>query len=93
MIEEIDPERFLWEYYCQDMLAMLDSDDMARFAIGYCDAKRLSVRPRGDLFALMVELPNGEKMRCHVEPKTVPLLQRRRQRLEAAGVIKRRAVV
>ena len=84
MIDEINPERFLWEYYCPDMLVMLDSDDMARLAIGYCDAKRLPVRPRGGLFALMVELPNGEKMWCHIEPKTVPLLQRRRQRLEAA---------
>lgn len=82
MIEEINPERFLWEYYCPDMLATLDSDDMARLAIGYCDAGRLPVRPRCGLSALMVELPDGEKMWCHVEPKTVPLLQRRRQRLE-----------
>lgn len=81
MIEEIDPERFLWEYYRQDMIAFLDSNDLARLAIGYCDAVRLPVRPRRGLFALMVEMPDGEKMWAHIEPRMLPLLQKRRQRL------------
>ena len=81
MIEQINPELFIYEYYSADGLMVLDGDDLAMYAIGYCDASRLHVRPRTNLLALMVELPNGEKLWFHIEPKILELLNWRRQRL------------
>lgn len=82
MLSKIDPELFLYEYYSVDGLAFLDSNDLARYAIGYCDAARLRVRPRRDLLALMLEMPDGEKMWFHIEPKMLELIEKRRKRLE-----------
>ena len=80
-IQEISPELFIWELYCSDMLAMLDSyDALERFAIGYCDGGRLPVRPRSDLIGLMVEFPDGEKMWAHITPDMLASLQKRRSR-------------
>jgi len=78
---QIDPELFLYELYCADGLAFLDGDDLAKYAVGYCDGGRLLVRPRQGLLALMVELPDGEKMWFHIEPKMLGLLEKRRARL------------
>ncbi len=79
-IQEISRELFIWELYCSDMLAMLDSYDMERFAIGYCAGGRLPVRPRSDLIGLMVEFPDGEKMWAHITPGMLASLQKRRLR-------------
>lgn len=81
MLEQIDPERFLYEYYSCDGLAFLDSNDLARYAVGWCDASRLRVRPRSGLLALMVETPNGDKMWFHIDQKMLGLLQKRRAKL------------
>lgn len=81
MIEKIDPELFIYEYYSADGLAFLDGNEIAKYAIGYCDASRLHVRPRSGLLALMVELPDGEKMWFHIEPKMLEILNHRRQKL------------
>lgn len=81
MLEQIDPEQFLYEYYCADGLAFLDSNDLARYATGWCDASRLRVRPRSGLLALMVETPDGDKMWFHIDQKMLSLLQKRRARL------------
>lgn len=81
MLEQIDPELFIYDYYSADGLAFLDSNDLARYATGWCDASRLRVRPRSGLLALMVEMHDGDKMWFHIDQKMLDLLQKRRAKL------------
>jgi hypothetical protein len=81
MLEQIDPEKFLYEYYSCDALAFLDSNEIARNAVGWCDASRLLVRPRRDLLALMLEMSDGEKMWFHIDQKMLSLIEKRRAKL------------
>lgn len=79
-LEEIDPELFLYELYDAEGLSYLDPHDLAVCSIGYCDAGRLLVRPKSGECALMVELPDHDKIWFHVDPKTIELINRRRER-------------
>ena len=78
-IEEINPELFLWELYDASMLQSLEEWELARYAIGYCDARRLYVRPKSDELALMCELPDGEKVWSHINQRMLDGLNRRRE--------------
>ncbi len=78
-IEEINPELFLWELYDASMLQSLEGWELARYAIGYCDAGRLYVRPKSGELALMCELPNGEKVWSHINQKMLDGLNWRRE--------------
>lgn len=78
-IEEISPELFLWELYDASMLQSLEGWELARYAIGYCDAGRLYVRPKSGELALMCELPDGEKVWSHIDSKMLDGLNQRRE--------------
>ena len=78
-IEEINPELFLWELYDSSMLQSLESWELACYAVGYCDASRLYVRPKSGELALMCELPDGEKIWSHIDQKMFDGLNRRRE--------------
>ena len=80
-IEEINPERFTWDCYEVDYGGRLDLDyrqsidmkvmerEIKKRAIGYCDGSRLYVRPKSDMYGLMLEDDEGEKFWFHY-PKT-----------------------
>lgn len=76
-LEELDPELFTWELYNMGGLFELDDALYVATAFGYCDASRLPVRPRRDLYALMVEWPNGAKYWCHIDEKLLASIKRR----------------
>ena len=79
-IEELDPELFTWELYNSAGLWELDDALYAADSFGFCDASRLTVRPRSGEFALMVEWPNGSKYWCHVTPALLKRIQKRLRR-------------
>ena len=83
MIQELDPELFTWELY--DSGGPYELSDALHVAnsFGYCDASRLTVRPRPGDFALMIEWPNGEKCWFHVPPKLLESIKERLQMREA----------
>ena len=80
-IEEINPERFTWDCYEVDYGGRLDLDyrqsidmktmerEIKKHAIGYCDGSRLYVRPKSDMYGLMLEDDECEKFWFHY-PKT-----------------------
>lgn len=80
-IEEIDPEFFTWDNYENDYGARLDLDyrqstdlktmerEIKRRAIGYCQGSRLFVRPKSDMYGVMLEDDDGEKFWFHY-PRT-----------------------
>lgn len=78
-IEEINPELFLFELYEVSMLQSLESWELACYAIGYCDAGRLYVRPKSGEVALMCELPDGNKMWSHISKCMLDGLNRMRE--------------
>ena len=79
-IPDIDPELFLYELYDASGLQFLEGWELAKYAVGYCDAGRLYVRPKPGEIALMCELPNGEKLWFHVNDHILKSLNWRRQR-------------
>ena len=80
-IDEINPERFTWDSYEVDYGGRLGLDyrqsvdmktmerEIKKRAIGYCDGSRLYVRPKSDMYGLMLEDDEGEKFWFHY-PKT-----------------------
>ena len=80
-IEEINPELFTWDNYENDYGGRLDLDyrqstdlkvmerEIKRRAIGYCQGSRLSVRPKSDMYGIMLEDDDGEKFWFHY-PRT-----------------------
>lgn len=78
-IEKINPELFLLELYDASMLQSLESWELARYAIGYCDAGRLYVRPKAGEIALMCELPDCEKVWSHINQRILDRLNWRRE--------------
>lgn len=80
-IDEINPERFTWDCYEVDYGGRLGLDyrqsvdmktmerEIKKRAIGYCDGSRLYVRPKSDMYGLMLEDDEGEKFWFHY-PKT-----------------------
>lgn len=69
MVEELSPELFIYELYDSSGPYYLDNmrDEMESF--GYCDGSRLAVRPKSDLYALMVIWKDGSKCWFHVDKK------------------------
>jgi hypothetical protein len=64
-LEELSPELFIWELYNANGIHSLSEDLYIASSVGYCDASRLQVRPRSDMFALMIEFPDGTKHWFH----------------------------
>ena len=79
-IPEIDPELFIYELYDASGLQFLEGWELAKYAIGYCDAGRLQVRPKPGELALMCELPNGDKLWFHIVDRMLQCLNFRRKR-------------
>lgn len=77
-LEELSPELFIYELY-DSSGPLLDPNDVARMAVGYCDASRLQVRPRNNLMALMCEDPDGNKFWFHVEPQEIERINKGRE--------------
>ena len=76
-IEELDPELFLWELYNPNGLHELDDALCTDATFGYCDASRLSVRPKPGEYALMVEWWNGTKYWCHADKQILKNIEER----------------
>lgn len=79
-VEEISPERFLYEHYNADLLNELDYALHDATEFGYCDASRLAVRPRAGEYALMIIWKDGAKDWCHVTDRLLNLIRKRLQR-------------
>ena len=77
ILEEIDPELFLWELYNANGLWELDDALCTDATFGYCDASRLLVRPKSGEYALMVEWWNGTKYWCHADKHILELIRER----------------
>ena len=80
-LEEIDPELFIYDLYDASGLQSLEGWELAQYSIGYCDAGRLYVRPRSGLYALMCELPNGDRLWFHVNEFLIKSINERRKML------------
>jgi len=74
-LEKLDPELFTWEtydYYYWNTLGCGPFDDdlgqkIKQHAIGYCDASRLTIRPKTDFFAVMCETDDHKKFWFHID--------------------------
>ena len=77
MIEELSPELFLYELYDSGGIQTVDDAINSGASFGYCDASRLYVRPRSGEFALMIELPDGDKYWFHVNKEMLSCIERR----------------
>ena len=76
-IEEIDPELFTWDKYEPDYggrlgLNFRDSTSMKvmereikKRCVGYCQGSRLRIRPKSDMYAIMLEDDDFEKFWFH----------------------------
>ena len=76
-VEMADPELFTWENYEPDFgqrigLSFADTLEVKKMKAeivkrlaGYCDGSRLSVRPRDDSYAIMLEDDDNEKFWFH----------------------------
>lgn len=80
-LEEINPELFIYDLYDASGLQCLEGWELAQYSIGYCDAGRLYVRPRSGLYALMCELPSGDKLWFHVNEFLIKSINERRKML------------
>lgn len=90
-LEEIDPELFIWELYDNFGHFFLEQEGgIEKFAIGYCDAGRLQVRPRTGEIAIMCEMDDGEKLWFHILKDHLDLLiEARNWRLEHEHLAKK----
>ncbi len=77
-LEELSPELFIYELY-DSSGPLLDHNEVARMAVGYCDASRLQVRPRKNLLALMCEDPDGNRFWFHVEQREIDRINKWRE--------------
>ena len=76
-MEKLNPELFTWDNYEYDYGARLGLDfrestemrimerEIKKRGIGYCDGSRLSVRPKNDMYGLMLEDDEHEKFWFH----------------------------
>lgn len=78
-IQEINPELFLSELYDTYLLLAFNSWELPIYAVGYCDASKLCVKPKSDDVALMFELPIGNKLWCYTSKKMLDDLNSRRE--------------
>ena len=77
-LEELSPELFIYELY-DSSGPLLDPNDVARMAVGYCDASRLQVRPRKGLLALMCEDPDGNRFWFHASQREIDRINKGRE--------------
>ena len=80
-IQELNPELFTWDNYEYDYGDRLNLDyrqsvdlktmerEIKRRAVGYCQGSRLLVRPKSDMYGLMLEDDDHEKFWFHY-PRT-----------------------
>lgn len=80
-IPELNPELFTWDNYEYDYGDRLNLDyrqsvdlktmerEIKRRAVGYCQGSRLLVRPKSDMYGLMLEDDDHEKFWFHY-PRT-----------------------
>lgn len=80
-IEELPSAYFTWERYESDYGARLNLDfrssidakvmasEIKKRCVGWCDGSKLSIRPKSDMVALMLEDDDFEKFWFHY-PKT-----------------------
>ena len=80
-IEELSPIDFTWERYESNYGARLNLDfrssidnkvmarEISRRCIGWCDGGKLTIRPKSDMVAIMLEDDEFEKFWFHY-PKT-----------------------
>lgn len=85
MLEELDPELFLWELYNANGLYELGDALCTDAKFGYCDASRLHVRPKPGEYALMVEWWNGTKYWCHADKRILESIEFRLARKEGGA--------
>ena len=76
-VDMINPELFTWCNYESDFGHRMGLDfadtldgrkmkrEIVRRLVGYCDGSRLSVRPRTDSYAIMLEDDEGERFWFH----------------------------
>ena len=77
-LEELSPEAFLLELYNPNGLWYLsDAMCMEDSSFGWCDASRLSVRPKSGEVALMVEFYDGTKFWRHADDQTITSIKHR----------------
>lgn len=88
LIEELDPELFLFEEYNPNgTWGLSDACHLAE-SFGWCDASRLLVRPKPGELALMVRWPNGVQYWCHILPEMLESIRERVERLERVNRLK-----
>lgn len=79
-LEEISPELFIYEQY-DSSGPLIDTYDIAKYAIGWCDGGRLQVRPDSALIAIMLEFPDGQRIWFHWMPHALKALNNTRARI------------
>lgn len=83
MLEELSPELFAYELYDSGG-PLLDTWEIQKYAIGWCDATRLQVRPKSSEFvAIMLEFPDGQRIWFHWYKKCLKSLEKGKARIEA----------
>lgn len=82
-VDEISPELFAWELYNANLLWELDDALYCAIEFGYCDASRLSVRPKSGMYALMITWENGNKNWCHITESILNGIRKRLARRSA----------
>ena len=81
-IPELDPSEYTYDRYESDYMARLDVEydyrdrtgasdrrldaKIREHIVGWCDARKLYVRPRTDMIAVMFEDDDFEKFWCHI---------------------------
>lgn len=73
-MKRISPEKFLFEKYVgrlgyspNEVATIKGTPKPGVKFLGYCEARRLPVRPRNEGFAVMAEMENGEVTWLHVD--------------------------
>lgn len=73
-MKRISPEKFLFEKYIgrlgyspNEVATVKGTPQPGVKFLGYCDARRLKVRPRTEGFAVMAEMENGDVIWLHVD--------------------------
>ena len=67
IIPELNPIMFSKENYNNDNSILMHKDKMRKYAVGYCCANELSVRPREDQFAIMYDVYGEEDNYPYIE--------------------------
>lgn len=85
-IPEINPELFIWELFDISGLSGISHDtgwEIAMYAEGWCDGKRLPCRPHNEHLGIMLlyppcdNFPNGHKCWFHITKLMLDAAQRK----------------